>query len=270
MQYPRASAFLSACHPDRWASTWFAPLISRRFGSRRSGLRCTWRRRGNCAPAREAAARCLRVAEQLGAEIVTVTCGAHFASRIIELAQARNVARILVGRPRRRGWRRLLKGSVVDAIVAGSGGIDVHIVADPMAHPRRQPLQRQRSAQGIALDARSDRGNPPWLGYLAGGLITTGCTAVAAVMSVWLAPTNLAMVYLSGGVPAATRFDRRASVVAAVLGTVAFDFFFIPPIYSFAVSDTEYLLTAAKIPQIELSASPRLSGRPDQNEAYQG
>jgi len=77
-----------------------------------------------------------------------------------------------------------------------------------------------------------------------GVLITVGCTAVAAVMSIWFAPTNLAMVYLLGVVLAGARLDRRSSVVAAVLGTLAFDFFFIPPVYSFAISDTEYLLTA--------------------------
>jgi K+-sensing histidine kinase KdpD len=85
---------------------------------------------------------------------------------------------------------------------------------------------------------------PPWTNHLAGVLRTLGCTAAAGVMSIWFAPTNLAMVYLLGVVFAAPRIDRRASVVAAVLGTLEFDFFFIPPIYTFAIGDTQYLLTA--------------------------
>jgi two-component system sensor histidine kinase KdpD len=60
----------------------------------------------------------------------------------------------------------------------------------------------------------------------------------------WFAPTNLAMVYLLGVVLAATRFGRAASAVSAVLGVLAFDFFFIPPVYSLAISDTQYLLAA--------------------------
>jgi two-component system sensor histidine kinase KdpD len=101
---------------------------------------------------------------------------------------------------------------------------------------------------------------PPWTNYLAGVLITLSCTAAAGVMSIWFAPTNLAMVYLLGVVFAAARIDRRASVVAAVLGTLAFDFFFIPPIYSFAISDTEYLLTAAVLLTVGLVISSLAAG----------
>jgi two-component system sensor histidine kinase KdpD len=101
---------------------------------------------------------------------------------------------------------------------------------------------------------------PAWRGYLAGILITGGCTAIAAVMSVWFAPTNLAMVYLLGVVLAGARLDRRASVVAAVLGTLAFDFFFIPPLYSFAISDTQYLLTAVVLLTVGLVISSLSAG----------
>jgi two-component system sensor histidine kinase KdpD len=81
-----------------------------------------------------------------------------------------------------------------------------------------------------------------------------------AVMSIWFAPTNLAMVYLLGVLMAATRLDRRASVVTAILGTLAFDFFFIPPIYSFAISDTEYLLTAIVLLIVGLVISSLTAG----------
>jgi two-component system sensor histidine kinase KdpD len=69
----------------------------------------------------------------------------------------------------------------------------------------------------------TDAKKPRWRRYLPGVLITVACTGVAAIMSVWFAATNLAMVYLLGVVLAATRFGRDASVVAAVLGVLAFD-----------------------------------------------
>ena len=43
----------------------------------------------------------------------------------------------------------------------------------------------------------------------------------------------------------ATRFGRGPSVLASVLAVLSFDFFFGPPRWSFAVSDTEYLVTFA-------------------------
>jgi len=68
------------------------------------------------------------------------------------------------------------------------------------------------------------------------------------------------MVYLLGVVLAATRFDRRASVVTAVFGTLAFDFLFIPPLYSFAISDTQYLLTAVVLLTVGLVVSALADG----------
>jgi two-component system sensor histidine kinase KdpD len=209
--------------------------------------------------ARDEALRVLLLAEQYGAETVTLTGRADVASQIIEFAQASKVTRIILGKPPRQNWLRALKSSVIDDIVAGSGRIDVQISGDPAVNPGRQPIPSQNALREVAVKSPGGQ-NPQWRSYLAGALITTGCTAVAAVMSKWLAPTNLAMVYLLGVVLAATRFDRRASVVTAVLGTLAFDFLFIPPIYSFAISDTEYLLTAIVLLTVGLVISALAEG----------
>ena len=56
---------------------------------------------------------------------------------------------------------------------------------------------------------------------------------------------NLVMLYLLGVMFVATRFGRGPSVLAAVLSVAAFDFFFVPPRFSFAVSDVQYLVTFA-------------------------
>ena len=56
-------------------------------------------------------------------------------------------------------------------------------------------------------------------------------------------PINIVMVYLLGIVTVSLRFGRGPSVLASILGVAAFDFFFIPPHLTFAVSDTQYLLT---------------------------
>jgi two-component system sensor histidine kinase KdpD len=111
----------------------------------------------------------------------------------------------------------------------------------------------------IDIDA-TDAKKPRWRRYLPGVLITVVCTVLAAIMSMWFAATNLAMVYLLGVVLAATRFGREASVVAAVLGVIAFDFFFIPPLYSFAISDTQYLLAAIVLLTVGLVISSLAAG----------
>jgi two-component system sensor histidine kinase KdpD len=57
--------------------------------------------------------------------------------------------------------------------------------------------------------------------------------------------SNLIMVYLLGVMYVASRFGLSPSVWASVLSVAAFDFFFVPPHFTFAVADTQYLLTFA-------------------------
>ena len=134
--------------------------------------------------------------------------------------------------------RRRLQGSIGRAIVRATGKTDSADTHDP------------------ASDVRTLR----WRGYLSGVLIAAGCTALAAVMSIWFAPTNLAMVYLLGVVLAATQLGRNAAVATSVIGTLSLDFFFIPPIYSFAISDTQYLITAIVLLIVGLVISSLASG----------
>jgi len=116
-------------------------------------------------------------------------------------------------------------------------------------------------AEAVDLDdPASDVRTLRWRGYLSGVVIAAGCTALAAIMSIWFAPTNLAMVYLLGVVLAATRLGRNAAVATSVIGTLSFDFFFIPPLYSFAISDTQYLITAIVLLTVGLVISSLASG----------
>src|SRR6185295_3511367 len=55
--------------------------------------------------------------------------------------------------------------------------------------------------------------------------------------------SNLIMVYLLGVAYAATRHGQGPSVLAACLSVAAFDFLFVPPYLTFAVTDTQYLVT---------------------------
>jgi mannitol/fructose-specific phosphotransferase system IIA component (Ntr-type) len=56
---------------------------------------------------------------------------------------------------------------------------------------------------------------------------------------------NLIMIYLLGVAWVAYHHGRMPALVAAAASVLAFDFFFVPPYFNFAVSDTEYLFTFA-------------------------
>ncbi len=67
----------------------------------------------------------LRLAEQLGAETVTLR-GRRIAEEIVNFARQRNITRIIAGKPTRRpGWRAILSRSPVDELVRLSGDLEV-------------------------------------------------------------------------------------------------------------------------------------------------
>jgi two-component system sensor histidine kinase KdpD len=185
----------------------------------------------------------LRLAESLGAEAVTLG-GSSVGEEIANYARTRNVTRILIGRPRRALWRRLFRPSTYGELLARLEGVDIHVVGGGgEAAALRSPFLARSRAYLQAV--RAERAKPRWPGYNAAVLATAACTALGAVLLAKLELVNIAMVYLLAVVLVAMRYGRGPAVLASVLSVAAFDFFFVPPLLTFAVSDVQYLLTFA-------------------------
>jgi two-component system sensor histidine kinase KdpD len=120
----------------------------------------------------------------------------------------------------------------VNDLVRRSGDIDVYVITGEREGPRAPALARPAAA----VD---------WQAYLQATGLVALCTAVAWTMFPYFAPANLIMVYLLGTILAAASFGRGPGILASVLSVAAFDFFFVPPYLTFAVSDTEYIVTFA-------------------------
>ncbi|HZY43297.1 MAG TPA: sensor histidine kinase KdpD [Anaerolineae bacterium] len=172
----------------------------------------------------------LRLAERLGAETITLS-GQTVSEEIINYARRRNISKIVVGKPHRSPWRQWLRGSIVDAIIRSSGEIDVYVITGDRGEPRS--IQR-----AIGLRRTSS-----WSAYAWGMVIVLGCTGLAGLLQPLLDPLNLVMIYLLGVVLTAVRYGRGPSILATILSVAAFDFFFVPPFLTFAVSDTQYIIT---------------------------
>jgi two-component system, OmpR family, sensor histidine kinase KdpD len=81
--------------------------------------------------------------------------------------------------------------------------------------------------------------------YLRGLGISALCTAVAYPLYPFFDPVNIVMVYLLGATVAGLRLGRGPAALTAIVNTATFDFFYVPPRYSFYVSETQYLFTLA-------------------------
>ncbi len=199
------------------------------------------------AERRDAVLRILRLAEQLGAETVTLSAP-EMSDAIIDFAYDRNVTKIVMGKPTRRGWKRWLLGSLVDTVITQAHNINVYLLGSPRDDTQpsdrsqepslyfKDPLPGLRSQSGTRRKSR-------YAGYFWGVAIVALCSQFAGVMFGRFDLSNLVLVYLLGIVFVATQFGHGPSVLASLLSVVAFDFFFVEPRYTFSVSDSQYLFT---------------------------
>ncbi|CAL1240951.1 sensor histidine kinase KdpD [Candidatus Methylocalor cossyra] len=210
------------------------------------------------AARRDAILRVLRLAEQLGAETVTLSA-ATMSEAILDYCRKHNITKLLMGKPSRRGWKRWLLGSVVDTVIAEAQNINVYLLGstrdgEPPGREADHGLFRKAPPPG--LRDRSDQPRKPaYRDYIWAIAVTAGCTALAASLFGRLALANLVMIYVLGMLFVATRFGRGPSILAAVLGVVSFDFLFVEPYYSFSVSDGQYLLILAAMLVIAIVTS---------------
>ena len=171
----------------------------------------------------------LRLAEQLGAETQVLT-GEGVAETILGFARSRNVSKIVVGKPLRRPWRRLVSRSISDALIRGGGETDIYVISGEESPALPYVVPRPMG----------------WRGSLAYGwplLTVTACTVLNLLMFPHMPHSTLALVYLLGVVAVAARSGPGPAVLACLLSVAAFDFLFVPPYFTFAVAETQDLLT---------------------------
>jgi two-component system, OmpR family, sensor histidine kinase KdpD len=182
--------------------------------------------------ARNRRIKVLRLAESLGAQTVTLD-GSSAAATLTEYARVRTITRIVVGEPRRRGWRALRRPSTATELVRRGQGFDVSVIA--RRETTRAPERPDRAVPSAII----------WRRYGAAALISLLCTAVAALMFPYFELTNVVMVYLLGATIAALRLGRGPASLTAVMNVAAFDYCFVAPRFTFAVADLQYLVTFA-------------------------
>jgi two-component system, OmpR family, sensor histidine kinase KdpD len=171
----------------------------------------------------------LRVAEVLGAEVMTLS-GQDIAETLISYARTKNVTKIIVGKPGKPSWRDLVSGSLIDNLARKCADIDLYLLSGDV---QEEPVKL--NAPAMAPFSWKN------LGWTLG--IVALCTFVDWLLLSHLALVNLIMIYLLGLTLIAFRYGRRMSIIASFLSVLLFDFFFVPPYFTFAVADVEYIFT---------------------------
>ncbi len=101
--------------------------------------------------------------------------------------------------------------------------------------------QRLKTVLVYAANSRELHLRRVWLEYLGALVITGVCTAIAFPLSLHVGLVTIVMFYLLGTTVGALRLGRGPSAFAAVANMLAFNYFFVPPVFSFHVDDVQYV-----------------------------
>jgi len=208
-------------YTKRMADRVHAPWTAISIETRRS-LRLTDDKRDRLADT-------LRLAEALGAEALTIPAvERRIADDIIKFAQANNVTQIIIGKSSRSRWFEIVRGSVVHDLVRRAGNICVNVIPgdEPSASVAKSVVHTAAPAEPF---------NPrPYLMALA---ITALGLAVATLIKPYFGIENVDLVFITAVVGVAVRYGLWPSLLASVAASLCYNFFFLPPIYTFTITD---------------------------------
>ena len=211
----RSAARLAAALDVSWHAVYVeTPALSRVTASRRRAILAT-----------------LKLAQELGAH--TATVGAPDpAAALVQYARTHNLGKLVLGHTVARWPLFHWRGSPALRVTALAPDLDVVLVG---RLPPREGVAVEAPPRAPATDV--------WRRY--GGAI--GLSAAATLLAFPLRHlfelTNIVMLFLLAVVAVALLFGRGPAVLAAIANVLAFDFFFVPPQFTFAVTDAQYVFT---------------------------
>jgi two-component system, OmpR family, sensor histidine kinase KdpD len=179
---------------------------------------------------RDRIADTLRLAEALGGEAITLPASDRsIADDVIGYAHAHNVTQIIIGKSTRPRWFEMLHGSVVHDLVRRSGSISVHVIAGD--HLPGQPIPKK------TLRTSQEQQVFEPVPYLLAIVAVALALGAAELMNYWIGVENVDLVFLTAIVGIAVRFGLLPSLFASIVSALCYNFFFLPPIYTFTIAD---------------------------------
>ncbi|MHA6717862.1 DUF4118 domain-containing protein [Sphingomonas sp. RS6] len=186
------------------------------------------------APAKGRLSETLHLASQLGGQVASVPAESVVAGLQRFSAEA-HATQLVVGKSARSRWFELRHGSVVDRLVRETPGIAVHVL----------PVTSTPGSPGGAPDRR--KAPLGWWGAPAGYLLAAALIAAITLFGTTLIAlgnvTNIGLLYLIPVMAAATRYGMRTGIITGGVSALTYNFFFIPPRFTFTIQDPQNILT---------------------------
>ncbi|HKB95868.1 MAG TPA: sensor histidine kinase KdpD, partial [Rhizomicrobium sp.] len=179
---------------------------------------------------RDLVAQALRLAERMGGAAATVPA-ANEAEGVLQFAHANNVTHIVTMAAGGSRWREFFSPSLAQEIIRRAGEMSVHIVPE------------RGGKQDIAKAAARERPRLEPRAFAGSFAISLAGLGVGLLLRQTLAVSNVALVLLVAVLASAVAFGLWPSLFACLFLALAYNFFFLPPLYTFTIADPENVIT---------------------------
>ena len=187
---------------------------------------------------RDSVLKNLKLAQELGAQ-TNILAGTDLTETLIKYARANNINKIIVGKPKRLAFWRFFRLTLAESLINQQTDIDIYVV-------ERAPesvLEEQQLAapEGLQFDVAPQKGFN--VGYFWALMTPSLISVISLLLTRYMSLSDIAMLYLLGVTVNANRFGRGPSLLASFISVLLFDFFFVPPRWSFLIANSQYVIT---------------------------
>ncbi|MDN5870164.1 MAG: sensor histidine kinase KdpD [Nitrococcus sp.] len=207
---------------DQWRAPWTVVYVD------------TGRARGTAE--RESLERAFQLTERLGGDTALLR-GPYIDAEIVAYARDHNVTTIVIGRTRERPLAALFRQTLTQRLLRRNKDFEITVIgAEP---DRPAPLRRRWESWRAAL--RRSRWHHYGFAVLVVALCVVVCAALERVLP--LPVPTLSLVFLTGVLFVAARTTLPAALAAVVISSLAFNYFFTAPRFSFSIYNTGEIIT---------------------------
>jgi two-component system sensor histidine kinase KdpD len=174
----------------------------------------------------------LNLAREMGATIAKLS-GDRIANEVIAFARAKNVSFIIIGFSKRSKLEEFIRGSIVSEIVQKSNPIQVLVVPGKHERQKLRPDKEEKKTRFNFV---------PFLMSIASVAVTTG---LCIILRPFLNVHDIVLLFVIPIVLTSVATGLLGGIFASIFAVACFNFFFIPPLHTFAINDVRFLLTFA-------------------------
>jgi two-component system, OmpR family, sensor histidine kinase KdpD len=159
---------------------------------------------------------------------------------LLSFARAEHATQLVLGHSKGSRWAHLFRGSIVNNVIRQAGDIDIHVIStkEDGAENRRLPLTKARPLLGL----------PRRRQILGWAVAITGLPLLTVVLANLRQQVRLPgdlLLYLALVIGVAVVGGTWPALAAAVAANLLANWFFVPPLYTLTIGDTDNLLALA-------------------------